>query len=166
MDSQDPIEPEKKKFIENHIRSVQEESTITSDYLEDVRSQKGKEKHTLIVFIKKDGNNLTTLFRKLESLISKKIMKGKCNEKPQTTCNNGMFSSYFKCRVTMAETRINAVLVEFTSVNDINPACRFSKHGVIHLGISKRSSQSKTDWFIIDHLYGSELFEGKPCIRK
>lgn len=175
VDSQDHIfEQKKMRFILNHIRSVQEESTITSDYLEDIRSQKDKVKHTLIVFIKEKGETLTSLFRKLESLISTKIMKGDCDmhkiKQPKRTCNNEIFSSYFKCNVKMAETGINSVLVEFTSVNDGNPECQFSKTGEIRLGIGKKkgveTSHSKTNWFIIDHLFGSTLFGGKSCTRR
>lgn len=175
VDSQDRIlEQKKMRFIRTHIRSVQEESTITSDYLEDIRSQKDKVKHTLIVFIKEKEDTLTSLFRKLESLISTKIMKGDCNmydtEQPQRTCNNGIFSSYFKCYVKMAETGINSVLVEFTSVNFGNPACKLSKNGEILLGIGIKRGveaiQNRTNWFIIDHLFRSKLFGGKSCPRK
>lgn len=169
--SQDHIEKEKKMFVLNHIRSVDGESRITSDYLQDIRTQKGKAKHTLIVFIKKEDDTLASLYRKLESLISTKIMKGECDKRPPLgTCSNGMFLSYFKCRVTMDETGINSVLVEFTSFNDRNPECHFSKHGEIYLGIGQNtgveSSQKKTNSFILNHLFGSKLFKGKSCTRK
>lgn len=167
MDAQDRIEREKQRFVLNHIRSVEGESRITSDYLQDIRAQKEKAKHTLIVFIKERGDSLTSLFRKLESLISTKIMKRECEERPpQNICRNGLFASYFKCYVKMAEMKINSVLVEFTSVNGGNPACHFSKNGEIHLGISRRTTKNNQNWFIIDHLFKSKLYEGKPCTTK
>lgn len=169
MDAQYRIEREKQRFVLNHIRSVEGESRITSDYLRDIRAQREKAKHTLIVFIKERGDSLTSLFRKLESLISTKIMKGECEERetpPQNICRNGLFASYFKCYVQMAEMEINSVLVEFTSVNGGNPACHFSKNGELLLGIGRRTSTNKSNWFIIDHLFKSKLYEGKPCITK
>lgn len=145
MDAQYRIEREKQRFVLNHIRSVEGESRITSDYLQDIRAQREKAKHTLIVFIKERGDSLTSLFRKLESLISTKIMKGECEERetpPQNICRNGLFASYFKCYVQMAEMEINSVLVEFTTVNGGNPACHFSKNGELLLGSVEEQAQT------------------------
>lgn len=66
----------------------------------------------------------------------------------------------------MVEMKINFVLVEFIFVNGGNFVCYFLKNGEFFLGIGRRISINKLNWFIIDYLFKLKLYEGKLCIIK
>jgi hypothetical protein len=85
-------------------------------------------------------------------------------------------SDYYICPVGVSELGRGIRLVEF-NLQDPSVECRASERGLFHagMGILKKVNEKplnteilkkKTDWFLINHLDGSQLENDIPCSNK
>jgi hypothetical protein len=85
-------------------------------------------------------------------------------------------SDYFICPVDVSDLKLGIRLVEFNLQNP-SVECRASERGLFHagMGILKKVNdkplnteilRKETDWFLINHLDGSQLHNDTPCSNK
>lgn len=142
-------------FKAKHVTSVKDIGCIKYDFLKEqipsgARSGKW---HTYIVVLKKNDNDVVSLYNELDSLVSSKIKNEEqacqINKMPKGTCKEG---SYWICFIKMNELKTKSYLAEFDVQH--KTFCRFSEYGTFKLGVKEVTSTS----FEVDHLKTSSIW--------
>lgn len=111
--------------------------------------------HTYIVVLKRNDIDVGSLYKELDSLVSRKIKNEEqaCqkNKMPKVKgiCKEG---SYWICSIQMNELKTKSYLAEFDVKH--KTFCRFSEHGTFKLGVKEVTSTS----FEVDHLKTSSIW--------
>lgn len=118
-------------------------------------------KHTYIVVLKKNDIDIGSLYKDLDTLVSRKI-KNKaqaCQKKGNNMRKVCQQPSYWICSIQMNELKTKSYLAEF----DVQHGrfCKYSDQGTLELGAKELTSTN----FEVDHLEKSYIWnKGRNCL--
>ncbi|XP_062566807.1 uncharacterized protein LOC134229103 [Saccostrea cucullata] len=138
-------------------------------------AEANRDKHTVIivrVFATQDkGSRRMTFIARLNNVISAKLKNKDCimreynPRRRPNTCSNPRNIEYYHCRVYMDEVEEGIDMVEFNIRNQND--CRLSDKGWFTVGVrvdkTRTGVQAGTEWFFVDHMQSSMLFDGNSC---
>lgn len=111
-------------------------------------------KHTYIVVLRRNKNDVELFYQELASLVSSKITNRACRrppkdiQRPKHVCEE---IPYWFCSIQMNELTTESYLAEFIVQN--RRPCKFSAHGTFELGAKMVTQNS----IYVDHLEKSSL---------
>lgn len=137
--------------------------------------------HTfIIVFLNKaenKGKQITSFWTMLNNVMSNKIRSNMCvkstkdiphvcktfiQKKRKIQISYVKFSGYRLCPVSLADLGPKTYMANFNPQNQNDP-CKYSAQGMFHLGAklveNKKHSDKSTDWFIVNHLEKSKMYD-------